>query len=221
MELCRDHRAVRPLRVQANVIVASVKEKSFGVNRRMQFVQCRINTGDCASRSILSRAPRRPLNIRLPSVLAAPSRPELFWFLPGCSLLARMQCERLAYHPSFSHADETQGDQPQSWLLPAPRYGKISGQGGRAYPFGRCSCAERSRPLSQQEDRVGCGHIPLRIPNPSPRSRQRNRCPPHPCGKKKSLQNPPNICCWHSGLGKAAAHRRPRPPVLALHFLPE
>ena len=47
-----------------------------------------------------------PLNIRLSSVLASPSRPEHFWFLPGSSLLARMQYERLGRHRSFSHADE-------------------------------------------------------------------------------------------------------------------
>ena len=42
-----------------------------------------------------ARQPRQPLpaGIMLPIALAAPSLPEPFWFLPGCSLLARMQTQ--------------------------------------------------------------------------------------------------------------------------------
>ena len=81
-------------------------------------------------------------NIRSLSVLAAPSRPEPFWFLPNCSLLARMQGERLVHHRAFLHGYEIKGDQPQSSLLPAPQYEQISGQVRRARSCGRCSCAE-------------------------------------------------------------------------------
>src|SRR5450432_3296895 len=85
---------------------------------------------------------KSPSDITLPSALAAPSRPEPFWFLPGCSLLARMQCERLACHLGFSGAPENRGGQPWSSLLPAHQCVQLFGQARRAHPCGRRSCAE-------------------------------------------------------------------------------
>ncbi len=50
--------------------------------------------------------------------------------------------------------------------------------------------------------RVGSPDIRRQIPNPSPRSPQRNKCPRCPCGKKKSPQNPPSSSYWHGVLDR-------------------
>src|SRR5713226_10155579 len=55
-----------------------------------------------------------PTGITPPSAPAAPPLPEPFWFLPGCLLLARMKCERLACHLGFSNAHESRGGRPPS-----------------------------------------------------------------------------------------------------------
>src|ERR1017187_5971831 len=77
-----------------------------------------------------------PADITLLSALAAPSLPEPFWFLPGCSLLARMQCERPVYHLGFSSAPENRGGRPWSSLLPAIQCVRIPEQAGPGPPAG-------------------------------------------------------------------------------------
>ena len=69
-------------------------------------------------------------DITLVTALAAPFLPEPSWFLPGCSLLARMQCERPACHLGFSDADESRGGRPRSSLLPATQCVPIPGRAG-------------------------------------------------------------------------------------------
>jgi len=51
------------------------------------------------------------------------------------------------------------------------------------------------------------------------RSLRRNKHQRHPCGRRKSLQNLPNICCWHDAPGTACVLPPARCSVPEEHFL--